>query len=92
MQIHTCNYNLIIKNLTSLFFHFPKVREHRLHLWCKKRQRELSPEEELGTPEGVSVFAKWAPATVLFHRHYNGSDVLAREKMGVFKSKEGQSR
>ena len=57
-------------------FSCPKAREHRLHLWCKKRQRQLSPEEVLGTPEGVAVFAKWAPATGLFHRRYSGLDVF----------------
>ena len=52
------------------------TEEHRLHLWCKKRQRQLSPEEVLGTPEGVAVFAKWAPATELSHRRYNDWDVF----------------
>ena len=53
-------------------FSCPKAREHRLHLW---RQRQLSPEEVLGTTEGVAVFAKWAPATGLFHRRYKILDV-----------------
>ena len=58
--------------------------EHRLHLWCKKRQRQLSPKEVLGTPEGVAVFAKWAPATGLFHRRYSGLDVFGEgEDNGV---------
>ncbi len=58
-------------------FSCPNAREHRSHLWCKKRQRQLSPEEVLGSPEGVAVFAKWAPVTGLFHqRRYNGSDVF----------------
>ena len=35
---------------------------------CNKRQRQLGPDEVLGTPEGVTAFAKWAPATGLFHR------------------------
>ena len=48
---------------------------HKSHLWCKKRQRQLSPEKVLGSPEGVAVFAQWAPATGLFHRRrHNGSD------------------
>ena len=65
-------------------FSCPKAREHRLHLWCKKRQRQLSPEEVLGTPEGVAVFAKWAPATGLFHRRYSGLDVFGEgEDNGV---------
>ena len=45
------------------------ARKHRLHLWCNKRQRQLAPDEVLGTPEGVTAFAKWAPATGLFRRH-----------------------
>lgn len=49
-------------------FSCPKAREYRSHLWCKKQQRQLSPEEMLETPEGVAVFAKWVPATGLFHR------------------------
>ena len=44
-------------------FSCPKAREHRPHLWCTKRQKQLAPEEVLGTPEGVAIFAKWAPAT-----------------------------
>ncbi len=65
-------------------FSCPKAREHRLHLWCKKRQRQLSPEEVLRTPEGVAVFAKCAPATGLFHRRYNGWDVFGEgEDNGV---------
>ena len=46
------------------------ARKHRLHLWCNKRLRQLAPDEVLGTPEGVAAFAKWAPATGLFHRRY----------------------
>ena len=51
-------------------FSCPKAREYRPHLWCTKRQKQLAPEEVLGTPEGVAIFAKWAPATGLFHRRY----------------------
>lgn len=40
------------------------------HLWCKKLQRQLAPEEVLGTPEGVATFAKWAPATGQFNWRY----------------------
>ena len=46
------------------------ARKHRQHLWCNKRLRQLTPDEVLGTPEGVTAFAKWAPATGLFHRRY----------------------
>ncbi len=37
---------------------------------CKKRLRQLTPDEVLSTLERVTVFAKWAPATGLFHRRY----------------------
>ena len=58
-------------------FSYPKAREHRSHLWCKKRQRQLTPGEVLGTPEGVAVFAKWAPATGLFHRRHRVLDAFS---------------
>ena len=73
-------------------FSCPKAREHRSHIWCKMRQREMSSEEVLGTPDGGAVFAKWAPATGMFYRRYNGWMYLAKEKMGVFRSKRGQNR
>ena len=41
------------------------ARKHRQHLWCKKRLRQLTPDEVLGTPEGVTAFAKWAPADLV---------------------------
>ena len=47
-----------------------RARKHRQHLWCDKRQRQLAPEKVIGTPEGVTVFANWAPATGLFNRRY----------------------
>ena len=37
---------------------------------------QLAPEEVLGTPEGVAIFAKWAPATGLFHRRYRALGTL----------------
>ena len=49
-----------------------------------KRQRQLLPEEMLGTPEEVAIFAKWAPAIGLFHRHYSGLDIFGKgEDNGV---------
>ncbi len=51
-------------------FSCTNAREHRLHLWCKKQQKQLALEEVLETPEGVTVFAKCAPATGLFHQRY----------------------
>ena len=65
-------------------FSCPKAGEHRLHLWCKKQQKQLSPEELLGTPEGVAVFTKWAPATGSLHRRYSSLDVFGEgEDEGV---------
>ena len=40
--------------------------------------------KEVNTTEGVAVFAKWAPATGLFHRRYSGLDVFGEgEDNGV---------
>ena len=36
----------------------------------QKKRKQLAPEEVLGTSEGVAFFAKWAPATGLFHRRH----------------------
>lgn len=47
-------------------FSCPNARRFRSHSWCKKKQRRLGPKEILGTSEGISIFAKWAPATGLF--------------------------
>ena len=52
-------------------FSCPKARPHRGKLLCKKLGRQLSPEEVLGTPEGVKVFAEWSLATKLFGRNRN---------------------
>ena len=60
--------------------------KHRLHLWCDKRQRQLAPDEVLGTPEGVTAFAKWEPATGLFHRRYG-----VGEENGVGEWKKGHN-
>lgn len=46
------------------------TREHRQHLWSIKSLRQLTPDEVLGTPEGVAAFAMWAPATGLFRWRY----------------------
>ncbi len=54
-------------------------RTHRALLMCRRTHRELRPEEVLGSPEDVAVFAKWAPATELFNRHYKDVD---REEQG----------
>lgn len=47
-------------------FSCPLGRTHRALLKCRRTHRELRPEEVLGSPEGVAVFAQWAPATGLF--------------------------
>ena len=59
------------------------ARKHKPHLWCKKLQRQLAPEEVLGTPEGVEAFAKWAPATGLFHRRYRAFGTAGEEEDAV---------
>lgn len=51
-------------------FSCPNARQHRTLLWCKKQRRQVAPEEVLGTSEGVAFFARWAPATGLFHRRH----------------------
>ena len=55
-------------------FSCPNARQHRSHLWCKKQRKPLATEEVLGNSEGVAIFAKWAPATGLFHRRYRALD------------------
>lgn len=57
------------------------------YIWCQKRQRQLAPEEVLGTPEGVAVFAKWAPVTGFLHRRYRVLDTFAKGKKTVYRSK-----
>ncbi len=50
-------------------FFCPSARSHRGKLWSKKLGRQLTqltPEEILGRPEGVRLFAEWAHATGLF--------------------------
>lgn len=47
--------------LPAASFSCPKARPHRGKLLCKKLGRQLSPEEVLGTPEGVKVIADWSP-------------------------------
>ena len=59
------------------------AKKHKPHLWCKKLQRQLAPEEVLGTPEGVGAFAKRAPATGLFHRRYRAFGTAGEEEDAV---------
>ena len=47
-------------------------RAHRALLQCNRSHRQLRPEEVLETPEGVAVFAEWAPAIGLFKRCHKG--------------------
>ena len=55
-------------------FSCPLGRTHRILLKCRRTHRELRPEEVLGSPEGVAVFAQWAPATGVFDRRYKDVD------------------
>ena len=55
-------------------FSCPLGRAHRALLQCRRTHKELRPEEVLGSPEGVAVFAHWAPATGLFNRCYKDVD------------------
>ena len=55
-------------------FSCPLGRTHSALLKCRRTHRELRPEEVLGSPEGVAVFAQWAPATGLFNRRYKDVD------------------
>lgn len=50
-------------------FSCPIARPHRGKLFCNKLERQLLPNDVLGTPEGVKVFAVWGPATKLFGRN-----------------------
>ena len=60
-----CGWNLfILRSFTRLAAHTQENTNRKI------LQRQLAPEEVLGTPEGVTAFAKWAPATWLFHRRY----------------------
>lgn len=61
-------------------FSYSKVREHRLHLWYKNCQRQLSPEKVLKTSEGVTVFAKRALTTGLFYQRYSGLNVFSKKE------------
>lgn len=49
----------------------PMARPHRGKLFYNKLERQLLPNEVLGTPEKVKVFAVWGPATKLFGRNNN---------------------
>ena len=55
-------------------FRCANARAHRALLWSEKAKRALSTEEILSTVEGATAFAKWAPATGLFHRRSGGRE------------------
>ena len=50
-------------------FSCANAREYRAILWCKTQKRQLTPAEILETPEGIKLFAEWAPATKFFKRN-----------------------
>lgn len=52
-------------------FSCPKARPHRGRLLYRKLGRQLSPDEVLGTPEGVEIFAECGLATKLFGGNLN---------------------
>lgn len=56
------------------------AKEHWLYLWCKKRQKQLSPEEVLRPLEKITFFTKQASATGFFHRFYNNLDVFRKQE------------
>lgn len=46
----------------------------RALLKCKRTHKGASTRRFWEAPEGVAVFAQWAPATGLFSRRYGGVD------------------
>ena len=48
-----------------------KARPHRGRQLCRKPGRQLLPDEVLGTPEGVEIFAECGLATKLFGGNLN---------------------
>ena len=55
-------------------FSNPTARPHRAKLFSIDKKKPLNPSEILGSPEGVRLFAGWAPETKLFGR-IESSDV-----------------
>ncbi len=62
------------KRAQLYLFSCPLGRMNRALLMCRRTQRELRPDEVLGSRECVAVFAQWAPATGLFNRRYKDVD------------------
>lgn len=71
MTSKICTANAAKKRAQLHPFSCPKARPHREELLCKKLGRLLLPEEVLGMPEGVKVFAEWSLATKLSGRDRN---------------------
>lgn len=65
-------------------FSCPKARPHRVKLLCKTLGRQLLPEEVLGTPEGVKVYAEWSLAAKLFGRNRNRRGTRGRLDWGNY--------
>lgn len=49
-----------------------RTRSHRAKLFSLTEKRPLTPNEILGTAEGIKLFAEWAPKTELFRRNRHG--------------------
>lgn len=52
----------------------PTARPLRAKLFSIDKKRPLTPSEILGTPEGVRLFASWAPETKLFSRNKSSGE------------------
>ena len=50
-------------------FSCPHARLHRAKLFSLADRRPFTPNEILGTAQGVKIFAEWAPKTELFRRN-----------------------
>ena len=50
------------------------ARPLRVKLFSIDKKRPLTPSEILGTPEGVRLFASWAPETKIFSRNKNSGE------------------
>lgn len=55
-------------------FSCPIARPHRAKLFSVDKKRPLTPSEILGSPEGLRLFASWAPETKLFGRNKSSGE------------------
>ena len=56
-------------------FSCPTARPHRARLFSIDKKKPLTPSEIVGSPEGVRLFAGWAPETKLFGRSGSSGEV-----------------